>query len=72
VKLLAIETSCDETSSAVVDCTDGHYRIDGMSILSQDVHRIFGRARIWQPSAPWQMIRFARQASASTVSMPSE
>jgi N6-L-threonylcarbamoyladenine synthase len=38
VKVLGIETSCDETSCAVVEGRD----IVGMCILSQDVHSLFG------------------------------
>jgi N6-L-threonylcarbamoyladenine synthase len=37
--ILGIETSCDETSAAVLD---GHDRILGHVILSQDVHEVFG------------------------------
>ena len=37
--VLGVETSCDETSAAVLD---GHNRILGHVILSQDVHEIFG------------------------------
>ncbi len=37
--VLGIETSCDETSAAVLD---GENRILGHVILSQDVHRVFG------------------------------
>ncbi len=40
--ILGIETSCDETSAAVLR-TDGHrLEVGGLAILSQDVHRIFG------------------------------
>jgi len=40
--ILGIETSCDETSAAVLR-TDGHrLEVGGLVILSQDVHRIFG------------------------------
>ena len=37
--LLGIETSCDETSAAVLD---GDHRILGHVILSQDVHEVYG------------------------------
>jgi N6-L-threonylcarbamoyladenine synthase len=37
--VLGIETSCDETSAAVLD---GRHRILGQVILSQDVHEVFG------------------------------
>ena len=37
--ILGIETSCDETSAAVLD---GENRLLGHVILSQDVHEVFG------------------------------
>jgi N6-L-threonylcarbamoyladenine synthase len=37
--VLGIETSCDETSAAVLD---GHNRLVGHVILSQDVHEVYG------------------------------
>jgi len=37
--VLGIETSCDETSAAVLD---GHHHLLGHVILSQDVHEVFG------------------------------
>ena len=37
--VLGLETSCDETSAAVLDAGD---RILGHVILSQDVHEVFG------------------------------
>jgi len=37
--ILGLETSCDETSAAVID---GDHRILGHVILSQDVHEMFG------------------------------
>ena len=45
--ILGIETSCDETSAAVLsrgELPDRGVRAElaGLSILSQDVHRIFG------------------------------
>lgn len=42
MRVLAVETSCDETSAAVVRRTDGVTTLEGLVILSQDVHRIFG------------------------------
>jgi N6-L-threonylcarbamoyladenine synthase len=42
VKVLGIETSCDETSAAVVTGTPERLSLDGLVILSQDVHRLFG------------------------------
>ena len=40
--ILGIETSCDETSAAVVRSEEGRSTLTSLSILSQDVHRIFG------------------------------
>jgi N6-L-threonylcarbamoyladenine synthase len=40
--ILGIETSCDETSAAVLSDVDGTPRMHSLVILSQDVHRIFG------------------------------
>ena len=40
--ILGIETSCDETSAAVVRAEGGHSTLASLAILSQDVHRIFG------------------------------
>jgi tRNA N6-adenosine threonylcarbamoyltransferase len=40
--LLAIETSCDETSAAVLKSGDGGVTLASCVILSQDIHRIFG------------------------------
>ena len=40
--LLAIESSCDETSAAVLRLDDDRWAQAGLVILSQDVHRIFG------------------------------
>jgi N6-L-threonylcarbamoyladenine synthase len=40
--ILGIETSCDETSAAVVRSADGVAELASLVILSQDVHRIFG------------------------------
>lgn len=37
--VLGLETSCDETSAAVVDAAD---RVLGQVILSQDVHEVYG------------------------------
>ncbi len=41
-RVLGIETSCDETSAAVLSVDAGRGRLDGLVILSQDVHRVFG------------------------------
>ena len=40
--VLGIETSCDETSAAVVSGTNDAVQQRSLVILSQDVHRIFG------------------------------
>ncbi len=40
--ILGIETSCDETSAAVVRSEVGTASLTSLVILSQDVHRIFG------------------------------
>ena len=42
MKVLGIETSCDETSAAVLSGSDDETEIQSLVILSQDVHRIFG------------------------------
>ncbi|MEJ7809902.1 MAG: tRNA (adenosine(37)-N6)-threonylcarbamoyltransferase complex transferase subunit TsaD [Gemmatimonadaceae bacterium] len=41
-RVLGIETSCDETSAAVLDGTGDDVTLRSLVILSQDVHRIFG------------------------------
>jgi N6-L-threonylcarbamoyladenine synthase len=40
--ILGIETSCDETSAAVLRRTGAGAELAGLVILSQDVHRVFG------------------------------
>jgi N6-L-threonylcarbamoyladenine synthase len=40
--ILGIETSCDETSAAVLRLENGTTALASLVILSQDVHRIFG------------------------------
>ena len=40
--ILGIETSCDETSAAVLRSQGGRAALASLTILSQDVHRIFG------------------------------
>ncbi len=40
--ILGIETSCDETSAAVLRTEDGRQSLASLVILSQDVHRVFG------------------------------
>ncbi|MDQ3697051.1 MAG: tRNA (adenosine(37)-N6)-threonylcarbamoyltransferase complex transferase subunit TsaD [Gemmatimonadota bacterium] len=41
-RILGIETSCDETSAAVLDGAGDDVTLRSLVILSQDVHRIFG------------------------------
>ena len=41
-RILGIETSCDETSAAVLEGTGDGVRVRSLVILSQDVHRVFG------------------------------
>jgi N6-L-threonylcarbamoyladenine synthase len=41
-RILGIETSCDETSAAVLTGTGDETTLESLVILSQDVHRIFG------------------------------
>ena len=41
-RVLGIETSCDETSVAIVDGDGDAVQLRSLVILSQDVHRIFG------------------------------
>ena len=42
MRVLGIETSCDETSAGVVDGSGGSAALRSLVILSQDVHRVFG------------------------------
>jgi N6-L-threonylcarbamoyladenine synthase len=42
MRVLGIETSCDETSAAVLSGTGDAARLESLVILSQDVHRVFG------------------------------
>ncbi len=47
MKLLAIETSCDETAIAILECTgdakDAHFKVLGNALLSQiDIHKEYG------------------------------
>src|SRR5437016_3497123 len=41
-RILGIETSCDETSAAVLEGTGDDVSQKSLVILSQDVHRVFG------------------------------
>ena len=41
-RILGIETSCDETSAAVLEGTGDNVAQKSLVILSQDVHRVFG------------------------------
>jgi N6-L-threonylcarbamoyladenine synthase len=42
VRVLGIESSCDETSAAVVSGHGDDSKLESLVILSQDVHRVFG------------------------------
>jgi N6-L-threonylcarbamoyladenine synthase len=42
MRVLGVETSCDETSASVLDGTGDDVRLSSLVILSQDVHRVFG------------------------------
>jgi len=42
MRVLGIETSCDETSAAVLEGEGDNVHVRSLVILSQDVHRIFG------------------------------
>ncbi len=42
MQLLAIETSCDETSAAVLSVSPGRVTLLSCTILSQDIHGVFG------------------------------
>jgi N6-L-threonylcarbamoyladenine synthase len=42
MRVLALETSCDETSAAVVRRDGDRVHLDGLAILSQDIHKLFG------------------------------
>ena len=42
MRILGIETSCDETSAAVIEGDVAHPSLTSLVILSQDVHRLFG------------------------------
>jgi tRNA N6-adenosine threonylcarbamoyltransferase len=42
MRVLGIETSCDETSASVIDGAGDEVALRSLVILSQDVHRVFG------------------------------
>lgn len=43
LRILAIETSCDETSAAILEAGEqGHASLKSLVILSQDIHAVFG------------------------------
>ncbi|HXD22772.1 MAG TPA: tRNA (adenosine(37)-N6)-threonylcarbamoyltransferase complex transferase subunit TsaD, partial [Gemmatimonadaceae bacterium] len=42
MRVLGIESSCDETSAAVVSSRGDEATLDSLVILSQDVHAVFG------------------------------
>ena len=41
-RVLGIETSCDETSAAILEGSGNEVRQRSLVILSQDIHRVFG------------------------------
>ncbi|MEO7103818.1 MAG: tRNA (adenosine(37)-N6)-threonylcarbamoyltransferase complex transferase subunit TsaD [Gemmatimonadaceae bacterium] len=41
-RILGIESSCDETSAAIIDDVTGDPVLRSLVILSQDIHRVFG------------------------------
>lgn len=41
-RVLGVETSCDETSAAVLDGQGDDVRVRSLVILSQDIHEVFG------------------------------
>lgn len=42
MRVLALETSCDETSAAVLNREGDRVVLEGLVILSQDIHKLFG------------------------------
>jgi N6-L-threonylcarbamoyladenine synthase len=42
MRVLGVETSCDETSAAIVEGDGTHATLRSLVIVSQDVHRLFG------------------------------
>ncbi len=42
IRVLGIETSCDETSASVIEHDGASFALKSLVILSQDVHRLFG------------------------------
>jgi N6-L-threonylcarbamoyladenine synthase len=42
VRVLGIESSCDETSAAIISSQGADVTLDSLVILSQDVHAVFG------------------------------
>lgn len=42
MRVLGVETSCDETSAAIVEGDGQTARLASLVILSQDIHRVFG------------------------------
>ncbi len=42
MRILALETSCDETSAAVLSGSASAPRLESLVILSQDIHTVFG------------------------------
>lgn len=63
-RILGIETSCDETSAAVIDGDGDDASVRSLVILSQDVHRVFGGVvpEIASRAHLTSLVRVTRQA----------
>ncbi len=74
--VLGIETSCDETSAAVVesDATGANATLRSMVIVSQDVHRLFGGVvpEIASRAHLTSLVPAVRQALADAKLLPSD
>jgi N6-L-threonylcarbamoyladenine synthase len=74
-RVLGIETSCDETSVAVLDGRGDDVQLRSLVILSQDVHRVFGgvvpelASRAHLTSIEPVMRQALRDAGCETASM---
>jgi hypothetical protein len=78
-RILGIETSCDETSAAVLEGSGDDVVQRSLVILSQDVHRVFGgwfrrsrRARTSRASYPSSLVRWMMREPISQESMRSQ
>ncbi len=63
-RILGIETSCDETSAAVVDGRGDDAAVRSLVILSQDIHKVFGGVvpEIASRAHLTSLVRVTRQA----------